>query len=307
MDEQEVQKRALIYEVEDEVWKLIKRRAWVVVVLVAFLGVGGIWANVQYTVRQVADGPLRELQRQLVLVEVQADAAKRANAAATAAADQVSRNVSSLQANLQQLDDRAKAVADQFSIVSQQIDAASKNAALRSQRDFNAAQERITALEMLVKQIGEENAATRKATADYARQVAALKADVEKEQKRFAENSAYTVLIHASPDKRNLATEIQTRLASAGFRAALTETTGKLERNSLVYSEKSEAKAKEVLSLLKPVLRTLEITKIPDLAGRFPTTVKDLKGYSSLPGGAVVSMFYMWQPDANSFILLVSG
>jgi hypothetical protein len=155
MNDEDVAKRKILYELEDEIWALLKRKAWIAVFVVGIVGIGGIWATVHYTVQQVADGPLRDLQKQLVHAEIQADAAKRANATASNAAEQVRSNLDALQGSLRSLGEQAKGVEVKFTLVSQQIDASSKNAALRSQRDFNAVQERIAALEVLVKKIGE--------------------------------------------------------------------------------------------------------------------------------------------------------
>lgn len=266
MDADEIKKRRLLYEVEDELWKLLKRRAW----LVGIIGVGGIWALVSFTVRQVADRPLQELQKQLLQADVQADNAKRAAAAASTAADQVTTQLTSLQASIQSLKDQAKGVEDQFRLVSQRINADAKNAALRSEKDFSAAQQRIAALEALVKQIGEDNEVTRRATADYAKKVATLENRIEREQKRFAENSAYTVWISFIPDKKSLALDIQGRLASAGFKAPLTEISFKtvfLEASkgtTLTYLAASEAKAQEVLAVVRSILKDVQTKKLPD-------------------------------------------
>src|SRR5690349_11423924 len=114
---EDIEKRKLLYEIEDELWSLLKRRAWII----ALLGLGGIWIAVHYTVQQVAEGPLKELEKQLVRAEVQAEEAKRANTAATSAAEQVAASVSTLQATIQSLNGQAKAVEDQFKLVKEQI------------------------------------------------------------------------------------------------------------------------------------------------------------------------------------------
>ena len=77
-------------------------------------------------------------------------------------------------AQVEDLKGKATGVEKQFGLVKEQISAEGKNAALRSGQDFKAIQERISGLEALVKKIGDENDATRKATADYAKQVAVL-------------------------------------------------------------------------------------------------------------------------------------
>jgi predicted nucleic acid-binding Zn-ribbon protein len=150
---------------------------------------------------------------------MQADAAKRASETAKASAEQLSAGLTTLNTTLQGLNEQAKGIELQFKFVTDQINAASENANLRSQRDFNAVQRRITALEGLVREIGEDSAASRKATAEYARQIAALETKFDSEQKRFAENSAYTVPIFYDPSKKSQATEVQSRLASLGFPA----------------------------------------------------------------------------------------
>jgi len=306
MDDEEIKKRRLLYEVEDELWRLIKRRAWIVVVFLALVGVGGLWAAVHVTVRQVADGPLKDLQRQLIQAELQAESARKANAEATTAANQARADLTSLQGTIQALRNEAKSVEDKFGLVSQQIDAAAKNAALRSQRDFNAVQERISALETLVKRIGDENAATRQAAAEYAKQIAALENKFDREQKRFAENSAYSISIFAVSEKRVLAQEIQRRLASVGFRVTLSELPLKVDKTTLTYHEKNEAKAKEILSMLGTSLKDVQLIGISSkkpLAEAPKLSTLDLfksDGWSSLSGLNIMQLF-----DPNSFSLSI--
>lgn len=264
MTEKEVKKRTVLYEMEDELWRLVKRRVWIFVITFAVIGASGIWAIVHFTVQQVADRPLKDLQKQLVNADVQVEGAKTAATASRKAADEATMSLAALQASIQGLRDQAKAVENQFTLVSQQINAASENAARRSQQDFNAVQQRIAGLEALVKKIGEENDATRKATADYAKQVAALETRVEREQKRFAENSGYTVSIFFDPSKKALATELQSRLAALGFRAPVHEVRA-LKGNSLTYQSQSDVKAQEVLALLKPVVKDVQVKKFSEL------------------------------------------
>lgn len=308
MDEEEVRKRTLLYEIEDELWVLLKRRAWILAVVLAIVGASGIWAVVHYTVQQVADGPLKDLQKQLVQAEIQAESAKRANATATTAAEQVTSNLNGLQGSVQTLREQAKSISDQFALVTQQIEASSKNAALRSQRDFNAAQERIAALETLVKRIAEDNAATRKATADYAKQVAALENKVEKEQKRFAENSAYSVSIFSSSNKRSLALDVQRLLAGAGFRAALVDFPVKSDKNTLTYDGKSDSKAKELLALIAPIVKDVELKTFKDVLSAVP-----YKGLAidpkieALIGGITFRPFISANTEVNTFSITLGG
>jgi hypothetical protein len=88
MTEEEVKQRAVLYEMEDELWRLVKRRAWMFVLVAAAIGMGGIWAIVHFAVQQIADRPLKDLQKQLILAEAQADGAKAAATASRASADQ---------------------------------------------------------------------------------------------------------------------------------------------------------------------------------------------------------------------------
>lgn len=302
MDPDEVDKRRLLYEIEDRLWELVKRRAWIIGVI----GVGGIWGLVHFTVRQVADRPLQDLQKQLVQAEILADRAKGAAAAASGAADQVTGQLASLQASIQSLKDQAKGVEDQFRLVSERINADAKNAALRSEKDFSAAQQRISALEALVKKIGEENEATRKATADYAKKVAALESKIEKEQKRFAENSAYTVWIQFIPDKKSLAQEVQSRLASAGFKAPLSEILklvieffpGASKGTSLAYLPQSESKAQEVLALIRPILKDVQTRKLAERPEKLPDTP------TKIPWVKEFSLFRSYGEPTNIFLTL---
>lgn len=134
---------------------------------------------------------------------------------------------------------------------------------MRSPRDFDAVQIRIAALEVLVK-IGEDNAATRKATAEYAKQIATLESKVEQEQKRFSENSAYTVSISFN-QKKAIATGLQGRLTALGFRAFAQELPLLGRGNVLTYTEEGEAKAQEVLTLIKPIVKDVQAKKTPPL------------------------------------------
>jgi hypothetical protein len=220
-----------------------------------------------------------------------------------------------LQTSIQGLQEQAKGVADQFSLVSQQINAASANAARRSQQDFDALQQRITGLETLVKKIGDENDATRKATADYARQVATLEVKVEKEQKRFAENSEYTVSIFFDPSRKAQAAELQSRLAALGFRAPIRELPANAAKgNTLTYQSPSDAKAQEVMALVKPVVRDIQAKKFPELRlssleGFYKKSedwkIESQKFESLLPGG-LLSMAWGMDPKSMSLTLGVT-
>jgi hypothetical protein len=267
MDVDEVEKRKLLYEIEDKLWHLLKRRAWII----ALIGVGGIWGLVHFTVKQLADRPLQDFQRQLVQAEILADRAKGAAAAASSAADQVTAQLASLTAVIQGLKDQAQSIQDQFGLVRDRITAEAKNAALRSEKDFSAVQQRIAALEALVKKIGEENEATRKATAEYATKIVALESQIENEPKRFAEHSSYTVWISFFPDRKSLAQQVQSRLAGAGFKAPISEipTSIKLFPDvgkgiSLSYVPQTEGKAQEVAALISPIVKDIKIRKIPE-------------------------------------------
>jgi hypothetical protein len=58
MNDEDVAKRKILYELEDEIWALLKRKAWIAVFVVGIVRIGGIWATVHHSVQQVADGPL---------------------------------------------------------------------------------------------------------------------------------------------------------------------------------------------------------------------------------------------------------
>lgn len=261
----EVRKRDLLYGMEDELWKLIKRRVITAGILVVVIAAGGLWVAVELVVQRVAETPLRDFQKEVIRAEVQADAAKRASDGAKASAEQLSAGLETLNKTLQALNEQARAVGQQFAQQQQEIDAASRNAALRSQRDFNIIQQRIRELETLVRKIGDENDATRKATVEYAKQVAALETKIEKEQKRFAENSEFTLSIAYDPSKKALATEAQNRLTIAGFRVTVREskTLAGIKGNSLLYQTQSEAKAQDVVALMKPLIKDLQVRKVP--------------------------------------------
>lgn len=301
----EVKKRALLYEMEDHFWSLVKRGVVPFAAVLTVVGAGGIWIAVELIVQRVAETPLRELQKEVVRAEVQADAAKRASDAAKTSSEQVTAGLNTLNTTLQGLTEQAKAVELQFRLVTDQINAASDNARLRSQRDFDAVQRRIAALEALVKQIGEESAASRKATAEYARQIAALESKVEREQKRFAENSEYTVLIFFDPSRKALATELQSRLAALGFRAPVHELPAKaFKGNALTYHEQSDAKAQEVLALLKPVVKDVQGKKAkpPEIFSKL-TEVVPSKGADSFKSGGFTYHLLAWNLDAKSMQL----
>jgi hypothetical protein len=261
MDADEAEKRKLLYEIEDELWKLLRRRAWIGVLI----GAGGLWAAVNFAVREVADRPLQDVRNQLMKAEFLVERVGAAAAAASGVADQVKTQLASLTVSIQSLKDEAKGVEERFGVVRERISAEAKNAALRSEKDFSAVQQRIVALEALVKRFGEENEATRKATADYARKIAELESKIEKEQKRFAENSTYTIWISFIPDKKALALELQSRLASVGFKALFTPSLGMAippKGSSLNFVPQSEPKVQEVLALIRPVVKDIEARKL---------------------------------------------
>jgi hypothetical protein len=292
MDEEEIKKRDLLYEMEDKLWALLRRRAWIV----GILGLAGIWAVVQYAVRSVADQPLQSLQKQLTQAEILAERAKGSATAAANAADQVSAQVGALTETLQALSNQAR-------VVEERIKAGEKNAALRSDRDSKAFQERIDALEALVKRIGAENEASKKATSDYARKVADLERRIEAEQKRFAENSAYTVLISFGPGKKALANEVQSQLARMGFKAVLNEMPSELSKgNILTYDAQVEKKADEISGIVKPILKDISIKQ-----RTFIKAPKDFTlGSPSTPGGTLFSGYWSLG-DRNNLSLIIGG
>jgi hypothetical protein len=173
----EAEKRELLHELQDGVWKFVKERAWWTAVIFGVFGVFGvpllIYTLVERTVDRVAVVPLKAVEKNLTQAELLAERAKKAASDAAAAAAEVN-------AQVEDLKGKATGVEKRFGLVTEQINAEAKNAALRSTQDFKASQERISRLEALVKKIGDENEATRKATADYAKQVTVLEAQIEK-------------------------------------------------------------------------------------------------------------------------------
>jgi hypothetical protein len=284
MDAEEIEKRKLLYEVEDELWKLVKRRAWIIIALGSLIGLGGIVVVVQLVVSRVAEQPLRALEKNLAQAELLAERAKSAAVAASGSADQVTADITSLTVSIQGLRAQAKGVEDQFRLVIERINAEARSAAIRSEKDFAAAQQRISALESLVKRIGQENDATRKATADYAKKIASLEAQIEQEQKRFAENSLYTISIRFAPEKRSIAQQIQARLAALGFKAVVTDVSLKFppesKGNVLRYPPGSEKKAQEVLAIIRPVVNEVETAKL-DIGslGKLPLGLYSFGGF----------------------------
>src|SRR5262249_49238779 len=188
-------------------------------------------------------------------------------------------HVSLLTKGLEDLKTQATGVEKQFGLVTERINAEGKNAALRSSQDFKAVQERISSLEALVKKIGDENEATRKATADYAKKVSTLESQIERNQKRFAENSQYTVWIRFEPEQKTLAQEAQNVLANVGFKATLTELKtetaeasagDRAKDNSLGYFAQDETKAQEILALIKPIIKDVRSVKLSSSPTTFP-------------------------------------
>jgi hypothetical protein len=282
----EVEKRKLLYELDDELRKLFKRRFWIITIIVAIAGVVGVpWAIstfVQRTVEQVAGVPLKAIEKNMMQAELLTDRAKKDASDAMGAAAEAKSQVEALKG-------KAAGVEKEFGLVTERINAEAKNAALRSTQDFKANQDRIARLETLVKQIGDENEATRKAYADYKKEIDRITAETDRNQKRFAENSQYSVLInYYSSEQRPLAQQVQNVLANVGFKAALLPlfssavpgatdpATGEpWKGNSLTYSPESEMKAQEILPLIKPIikdvrLRLREPPKMPSIPGRPP-------------------------------------
>src|SRR5690349_5398542 len=183
----------MVYTMEEKLWAIVKRRIIVTGVLIAVAGIGGIWGAIELVVARVAETPLKNVQKEIIRAEVQAESAKRASDVAQASSEQVTKGLNALNTTLESLGGQAKAVETQFKLMKEDINAASENARLRSKQDFGAIQSRISALESLVKQIGVDSAASRKAAAEYAKQIAALEIKVGSDQKRFADNSLYTI------------------------------------------------------------------------------------------------------------------
>jgi hypothetical protein len=278
----EVEKRKLLYELEDELRKLIRRHAWWIFILGSTVVLGAIYTSVKIVVDQVAATPLKEIQKNYAQAELMAERAKKGASDAMDAAGQAN-------AQVEDLKGKATGVEKRFGLVTEQINAEAKNAAARSNLDFKATQERISRLEALVKKIGDENEATRKAYADYKKQIDEITAETARNQKRFAENSQYTVAIFFFPDQRPLAQKVQNVLANVGFKATLAAgpppgvlgstdpATGEQSKgNTLRYSPDNEMKAQEISALIKPIIKDVRLLaeppKIPTPPGQTPPT-----------------------------------
>jgi hypothetical protein len=283
----EAEKRELLYETEEKLWKLIKNKLWWSTVIVGVFGVLGVLGGVlgvpllihtlvERAVERVAATPLNETKKEYAQAHLMAELAKKGASDAMDAAGQAKTQV-------QDLTSRAAGVEERYGLLTERINAEWKNATLRSTDQFKAAQERISRLEALVKKIGAENEDSRKAYADYKKQIDEITAETAKSQQRFAENSQYTVLISYSSEQRPLAQKVQSALANKGFKAQLLPlgapgpidpATGELSTgNSLTYSPESEMKAQEILTLIKSFikdvrLRLREPPKIPSVPGR---------------------------------------
>jgi hypothetical protein len=277
----EAEKRELLHELQDGVWKFVKERAWWISVLVAIGVPVLIYTVVERIVDQRAATPLKAVEKNLTQAELLAERAKKAASDATGAADQATSQVSSLTKGLEDLQQKAAGVEKQFGLVTERINAEGKNAALRSSQDFKAVQERIASLEALVKKIGDENDATRKATAEYAKKVSVLESQIERNQKRFAENSQYTVLISFVPEQKAIAQEVQNVLANIGFKASTTESSTERKSNYLLYLARDETKAQEILELIKPILKDVRSAKIPTT--KLESEVQTKTGQFKLP------------------------
>src|SRR4030095_4229676 len=123
------------------------------------------------------------------------------------------------------------------------------------------------------------------------KKVAVLESQIDKNQKRFAENSQYTAWISFAPEQKALAQEVQNVLANVGFKASLTalstERAEKKKGNSLYYWASEEAKAQEILALVKPMIKDVQSVKVPE-SGRPTKTTSVLPG---ILGG--VTGFYL--------------
>jgi hypothetical protein len=261
----EVEKLKLLYETEEKLLGRFKHRFWIILILGSLGVVGAIYALVERTVNQVATGPLKEIEKKLTESNLLSEKAKAAATTAAGSADQVNAQLSLRQKDVEDLQEKAKVVEKQFGVVMDRINAEARNAATRSTQDFKAAQERISNLEGLVKKIGDENEATRKATADYAKKVALLEGQIEKNQKRFAENSKYTVWISFVPEQKALAQQVQNVLANVGFKASVRESSTVGKGNSLVYWSQEETKARDILDLVKPIIKDVQPTRLADM------------------------------------------
>jgi hypothetical protein len=289
------QQRAALFELEDEFWGLVRRRIVVTGLVALIIGAGGGWAVIELVVQRNVETPLRDLQKELVRAEMQAQGARSASETARASAEQVTSTANALKDTLQDLGQQASSVEERYKAVRAEIDAASQTERRRSQQDSVAIQQRITALEALVRRLADDNVASRNATADYQRKITELEQKVEGEKKRFADNSGYTVSIVFDPSRKNLATEVQARLAVLGFRAPLHEQPANaVKGNTLTYQPSSEAKAQEVISALKPLVKDIQEKKMAEYLPykkESSSSKIDFKGAGVLP-----LMLFAWDP-----------
>jgi hypothetical protein len=299
MEPSEVQKRTLLYELEDHLKKLFLRRAWIL----GIVGIFGLYILARFVVEQYAATPLKEIEKKYAQAELLADQIGKKYAQAELLADRAKKAASDAQGAADQATTQAAQATTQMSSLTKGVQdladqiAEGKNAAGRSNLDSQATQQRISRLEALVKNISAENEVTRKAYAHYKKQIDKITAETASNQKRFAENSRYTVLIVSSPEQRPLAEKVQNELADVGFKASLLGLPPVAAPagappgwvppwppwgpstdpgNTLTYTPDNEMKAQEILARIKPILKDVRLEskeppKIPPPPGQTAT------------------------------------
>jgi hypothetical protein len=267
----DLEKLRILRDMEDELWALAKRRGWMVLLIVGLVGIGGVWALVNQLVARAIERPIEESRARIIDMQVQTELTKRAGAAAGSVADQASGQLKVLTTAIEGLQRQADGVNTQFKLVTGQIDAATRNAAIRSTNDFKALQDRIAGLEKLVKTIAEDSQASKRAALEYEKKLAALQSQIENEQRRFAENSKYVVTVSYVKPKRDIASQVQARLSALGFRVSVVSDdfypfsgfskTTKPSQTTLTYPPDTESKAQEITEAIKPLVGEIRQVK----------------------------------------------
>jgi len=248
----------LLHRLETSLVKRILRRFWIGAIIVPFLGYFGI----KEIVRSVTDSEIRAAQRAAVVAE---EAAKKA----TAVTEEAVKQTENYSKTVGVLQNEAKKVDAQFLEVKQRLDSESANLRAASEKTARDLVTRVARLEELVVRIAQESQASRQALETYKRDLDKLKLAAEAEQRRFAANSQYSVILYFLERTKDLAQKAQEKLAQEGFRTSITDLnqwqkislvfatmrTTAPTVNTITYSAGATAKATEIKGLLAPIAR----------------------------------------------------
>lgn len=275
-----LQKTQVLGDLQKEIVQWAKKRFWIVTAIIIVLGFFGSSLLIRETVRGLVEKEIADATRAAIIARESATRASLATEEVIKQAQTYTKTVSALQ-------EKANKVDAQFIGIRQRLEAESANVKAGAAREAKDIATRLARLETLVAGVAKQPQTSQQAVADYQKEIAGLREAAFTEGKKFGENSAYYVTVYYKENASALSTKVVEKLAQAGFKATsssigtlsfpLRFSSGGLgsiaidksgefvprrvefTSNKIIYGFGSDAKAKEIGDLLRPLAHFSEI------------------------------------------------